>query len=55
MGNAGFKIAFVQTEEVIPEIKIRCKGRVEEEKGKKKRKKYYYFPLMDKENEHRRR
>lgn len=59
MGNAGFKIAFVQSEEVIPEKQSVCKGTVEEEKKRRKKKKevqkYYYFPLMDKENEHGRR
>lgn len=60
MGNAGFKIAFVQSEEVIPEKQSVCKRTVEEEKKRRKKKeeevqKYYYFPLMDKENEHGRR
>lgn len=39
MGNAGFKIAFVQSEEVIPEKQSVCKGTVEEEKKRRKKKK----------------
>lgn len=38
MGNAGFKIAFVQSEEVIPEKQSVCKRTVEEEKKRRKKK-----------------
>lgn len=48
MGNAGFKIAFVQSEEVIPEKQSVCKRTVEEEKKRRKKKrstKILLFPF----------